>query len=92
VIRRATHPWFGGASPCDRRSSDEFSARPTIDITPALRGRITVAALRRGLTVAEMPWALLAPEEFVSRALLAWIVNQGIETALIDRKGKTPVI
>ena len=46
----------------DRRSSDEFSARLTIDITPALRGRITVAALCRGLTVAEMPWALLACE------------------------------
>ena len=46
----------------DRRSSGEFSARLTIDITPALRGRITVAALRRDLTVAEMPWALLARE------------------------------
>jgi hypothetical protein len=31
-----------------------FTARLTIDITPALRGRIKVAAFRRGLTVAEM--------------------------------------
>ncbi len=31
-----------------------FTARLTIDITPALRGRIKVAAFQRGLTVADM--------------------------------------
>ena len=46
----------------DRRSSDDFSARLTIDITLALRGRITVSVRRRGLTVAEISWALLARE------------------------------
>jgi hypothetical protein len=31
-----------------------FTARLTIDVTPALRGRIKVVAFRRGLTVADM--------------------------------------
>ncbi len=45
-----------------RGPSDEFTARLTIDVTPALRGRIKVAAFRRGLTVADMLRALLARE------------------------------
>ena len=40
----------------------EFTARLTIDITPTLRGRIKVAAFRRGLTVADMLRDLLARE------------------------------
>lgn len=39
-----------------------FTARLTIDITPALRGRIKVAAFRRGVTVADMLRTLLARE------------------------------
>lgn len=39
-----------------------FTARLTIDVTPALRGRIKVAAFRRGLTVADMLRDLLARE------------------------------
>ncbi|RWR27403.1 hypothetical protein D2T29_18635 [Sinirhodobacter populi] len=39
-----------------------FTARLTIDITPELRGRIKVAAFRRGETVAEMLRDLLARE------------------------------
>ena len=39
-----------------------FTARLTIDITPALRGRIKVAAFTRGITVADMLRALLARE------------------------------
>jgi hypothetical protein len=39
-----------------------FTARLTIDITPALRGRIKVAAFRRGITVADMLRGLLARE------------------------------
>jgi hypothetical protein len=31
-----------------------YTARLTIDVTPALRGRIKVIAFERGLTVAEM--------------------------------------
>ena len=52
----------GGASAKDAA----FTARLTIDVTPALRGRIKVAAFRRGLTVADMLRAMLAdafPEE-----------------------------
>jgi hypothetical protein len=42
--------------------SDAFTARLTIDVTPGLRGRIKVAAFRRGVTVAEMLRGLLARE------------------------------
>ncbi|MGE4305683.1 MAG: hypothetical protein AB7E24_16835 [Novosphingobium sp.] len=49
------------ASETPPRSGD-FTARLTIDITPALRGRIKVAAFRRGLTVATLLRDLLARE------------------------------
>lgn len=39
-----------------------FTARLTVDITPALRGRIKVAAFRRGITVADMLRDLLTRE------------------------------
>lgn len=38
------------------------SARLTVDITPALRGRIKIAAFGRGVTVADMLRELLARE------------------------------
>jgi hypothetical protein len=44
------------------RTASDFTARLTIDITPALRGRIKVAAFRRGLTVADMLRDMLARE------------------------------
>ena len=44
------------------RPSGGFTARLTIDITPALRGRIKVSAFQRGLTVADMLRDLLARE------------------------------
>ena len=44
------------------RPAGLFTARLTIDVTPALRGRIKVAAFRRGQTVANMLRALLARE------------------------------
>lgn len=47
------------------RHGDEpsaFTARLTIDVTPALRGRIKVAAFQRGVTVADMLRVLLARE------------------------------
>lgn len=47
-----------GASP----ASDLYTARLTVDITPALRGRIKIAAFQRGETVADMLRALLARE------------------------------
>jgi hypothetical protein len=42
--------------------TDEFTARPAIDVTPALRSRINITAFQRGLTVAEMLRALLDRE------------------------------
>ena len=45
-----------------RPPQEDFSARLTIDVTPALRGRIKVTAFRRGLTVADMLRALLDRE------------------------------
>ena len=44
------------------RPLEDFSARLTIDVTPALRGRIKVTAFRRGMTVADMLRALLDRE------------------------------
>lgn len=41
---------------------DAYTARLTIDVTPALRGRIKVTAFRRGQTVANMLRALLEHE------------------------------
>ena len=39
-----------------------YTARLTIDVTPALRGRIKIAAFARGVTVADMLRELLARE------------------------------
>ncbi|NIE81140.1 hypothetical protein [Asaia sp. As-1742] len=43
-------------------TTNRFTARLTIDVTPALRGRLKVAAFQRGITVADMLRALLARE------------------------------
>ena len=48
--------------PPTSRPREDFSARLTIDVTPALRGRIKVTAFRRGMTVADMLRALLDRE------------------------------
>ena len=45
-----------------RGSGEMFTARLTIDVTPALRGRIKVTAFQRGQTVADMLRALLERE------------------------------
>lgn len=42
--------------------ANPFSARLTIDVTPASRGRIKIAAFARGQTVAEMLRVLLDRE------------------------------
>ena len=42
--------------------ADAYTARLTVDVTPELRGRIKVAAFRRGLTAADMLRALLERE------------------------------
>lgn len=56
--------WVRTADPAvsDRAAGGDFTARLTIDITPELRGRIKVAAFRRGITVADMLRALFARE------------------------------
>ena len=43
-------------------ASEAFTARLTIDVTPALRGRIKIAAFSRGMTVADMLRTLLDRE------------------------------
>jgi len=48
--------------PASRSPAEDFSARLTIDVTPALRGRIKVTAFRRGVTVADMLRTLLDRE------------------------------
>ena len=45
-----------------RNAAALYSARLTIDVTPAMRGRIKVAAFSRGMTVADMVRDLLARE------------------------------
>ena len=52
------------AADASRRDGDAagFTARLTIDVTPDLRGRIKIAAFRRGITVAECLRELLARE------------------------------
>lgn len=45
------------------QGADElYTARLTIDVTPALRGRIKITAFQRGLTVADLLRDLLARE------------------------------
>ncbi|KGJ02906.1 hypothetical protein SAMN04487972_12516 [Paracoccus halophilus] len=55
-VRAAEAPTTG------KTVADAFTARLTIDITPELRGRIKVAAFRRGVTVAVMLREMLARE------------------------------
>jgi hypothetical protein len=43
-------------------AGDLFTARLTIDVTPALRARIKITAFQRGQTVADMLRDLLARE------------------------------
>ena len=55
-VRAADAPTTG------KSATEAFTARLTIDITPELRGRIKVAAFRRGVTVAVMLRELLGRE------------------------------
>ena len=55
--------WVRAPEPVSTRpTNQDFSARLTIDVAPALRGRIKVTAFRRGVTVADMLRALLDRE------------------------------
>ena len=46
----------------NRTKARHFTARLAIDVTPDLRGRIKLAAFRRGITIAEMLRDLLSRE------------------------------
>ena len=64
-VTRPTDPdtWIRAPEPQSERSADQgFTARLTIDVTPALRGRIKIIAFQRGITVADMLRDLLARE------------------------------
>ncbi|MFQ3452422.1 hypothetical protein PMN64_03705 [Bradyrhizobium sp. UFLA01-814] len=56
--------WIKAGATSPRRMNDAagYTARLTIDVTPALRGRIKVVAFQRGVTVADMLRELLARE------------------------------
>jgi hypothetical protein len=56
--------WIKAPDVSSRRGEEPsaFTARLTIDVTPVLRGRIKVAAFRRGITVADMLRDLFARE------------------------------
>lgn len=49
-------------SPARAPAATVYTARLTIDVTPAMRGRIKVAAFNRRITVADMLRELLARE------------------------------
>lgn len=51
-----------GEAASSGRAAQAFTARLTIDVTPALRRRLKLAALRRGCSVADMLRALLTRE------------------------------
>ncbi len=56
-------PWIKAAdAPPRNGEAAGFTARLTIDVTPDLRGRIKIAAFKRGVTVADMLRDLLARE------------------------------
>ena len=62
---RPTDPdgWIkAGDTTATREAASANTARLTIDVTPAMRGRIKVAAFNRGITVADMLRELLARE------------------------------
>lgn len=57
----APDAWVRAPEP-QAKQPDPYTARLTIDVTPALRGRIKITAFERGRTVAEMVRALLERE------------------------------
>ena len=61
---RNAESWIKSPDPAssDVAAADLYTARLTVDITPALRGRIKIAAFQRGVTVADMLRDLLARE------------------------------
>jgi hypothetical protein len=46
--------WIRQGAGVDNSKAERYSARLTLDVTPALRTRIKLAAFDRGVTMAEM--------------------------------------
>jgi hypothetical protein len=61
---RNAESWITSPDPAasGAATTDLYTARLTVDITPALRGRIKIAAFQRGVTGADMLRHLLARE------------------------------
>ena len=61
---RDAESWIRSPDPSSSANvaADLYTARLTVDITPALRRRIKIAAFQRGITVADMLRDLLARE------------------------------
>jgi len=60
-VRKADAPELPDVPDVPAKAS-VYTARLTIDVTPALRGRIKVTAFQRGVTAADMLRALLERE------------------------------
>jgi len=56
------HGGNGDAGPVPPAKAEVYTARLTLDVTPAMRGRLKVIAFQRGVTVAEMLRAVLERE------------------------------
>lgn len=54
--------WVREGDGADIGKGDLYTARLTLDVTPALRARIKVSAFTQGITVAEMLRAMLERE------------------------------
>lgn len=54
--------WVRQGEANDLQKGDLYTARLTLDITPAMRARIKVSAFTQGVTVAELLRALLERE------------------------------
>ena len=54
--------WIRQGDTADLQKGDLYTARLTLDITPALRARIKVSAFTQGVTVTDMLRALLERE------------------------------
>lgn len=59
--------WIRQGDANDVQKGDLYTARLTLDVTPALRARIKVSAFTQGITVAELLRTLLE-REFPERA------------------------
>jgi hypothetical protein len=59
VKPNAAERWVAERAPSPPVKGDQYSARLTIDVTPALRARLKLAAFGCGLTVTEMLRELL---------------------------------